>query len=139
MTASNALGDEILMFVVGKLLNPRCFKGVKNKSCLYRVQKKAWTNSDLFEESVHGLDRKFQRENRRIALIVDNCPAHPDGNDLKAIELVFLPSNTTCYLVQFGHWNRNVEFYQSGALLLLLKITKRHHHLGFLMPWRCSF
>ena len=45
--------------------------------------------SDLFEELVRELDRKFQREDRKIALIVNNCSAHPDINDLKAIELVF--------------------------------------------------
>ena len=53
--------------------------------------------SDLFEEWVRELDRKFQREDRKIALIVENCPAHPDINDLKAIELVFLPPNTTSH------------------------------------------
>ena len=50
--------------------------------------------SDLFEEWVHELDRKFQREDRKITLIVDNFPAHSDINDLKAIELVFLPHQT---------------------------------------------
>ena len=49
---------------------------------------------------------------RKIALIVDNCPAHPDVNDLRAIELVFLPPNTTSHTqpmdqVKFGHWNWN--------------------------------
>ena len=51
--------------------------------------------SDLFEEWVRELDRKFQREYRKIALKVDNCPAHSDINDLKATELVFVPPNTT--------------------------------------------
>ena len=47
--------------------------------------------------SVRELDSKGQREDRKIALMVDNCPAHPDINDLKAIELVFLPLNTTSH------------------------------------------
>ena len=53
--------------------------------------------SDLFEEWVRELDREFQHEDKKIALIVDNCPAHPDINNLKAIELVFLPPNTTSH------------------------------------------
>ena len=73
-------------------LNPCCFKGVKNKPCLYRALKK-----DLFEKWVRERDRKFQRE-LSTALIVDNCPAHLDVNDLKAKELVFLPPNTTSYV-----------------------------------------
>ena len=41
--------------------------------------------SNLFEKWVRKLDRKFQCEGRKIALIVDKCPAHPDINGLKAI------------------------------------------------------
>ena len=52
-------------------------------------------SSFLFDKWVKGLDRKFEKENRKIVLIVDNCPAHPAVDGLKAIELVFLPPNTT--------------------------------------------
>ena len=88
MAASNASGDKIPI----NLLVSR----ESRKSPVDIVpRKKSWMTSDLFEEWVRELDRKFQREDRKIALIVDNCPAHPDINDLKAIELVFLPPNTT--------------------------------------------
>ena len=95
MAASNALGDRKPMFVIGKSLNLRPFKGVKNKPCRCRARKKAWLNSDLFEEWVRKLDCKFQPENRKIALIVDYCPVYSDVSELKGIELVFLPSNAT--------------------------------------------
>ena len=74
------------------------------------------------------LFRKQGRKKRKISLILDICPAHPDVNvrSIIAIELVF------------GYWIRNTEFYQSGVLLLLLKITKIFNHLAFLMPRRCS-
>ena len=52
-------------------------------------------DSDLFEEWVREQDRKFECENRKILLIVDNCPAHPQIGGLKAIEMCFLPPNTT--------------------------------------------
>ena len=38
---------------------------------------------------------KFQKENRKIALIIDNCPAHPTIADLSNVKLIFVPSNTT--------------------------------------------
>ena len=38
---------------------------------------------------------KFQKENRKIALIIDNCPAHPTIADLSNVKLIFLPPNTT--------------------------------------------
>ena len=50
-------------------------------------------DSALFEEWVRELDRKFVRENRKIALIVDNCPAHPHIEGLDTTQLVFLPPN----------------------------------------------
>ena len=52
-------------------------------------------DSDLFEEWVREQDRKFECENRKILLIVDNCLAHPQIGGLKAIDMCFLPPNTT--------------------------------------------
>ena len=52
-------------------------------------------SSFLFDEWVKELDRKFEKENCKIVLIVDNCPAHPIVDGLKTIELVFLQQNTT--------------------------------------------
>ena len=49
----------------------------------------------LFEEWVRELDVKFQKESRKIALIFDNCPAHPTIADLSNVKLIFLPPNTT--------------------------------------------
>ena len=51
--------------------------------------------STLFEEWVRELDVKFQKEVRKIALIIDNCPAHPTIADLSNAKLIFLPANTT--------------------------------------------
>ena len=59
------------------------------------VAKKSWMDCDLLEEWVRETDRKFLAEKRKIALIVDNCPAHPKVEGLKAIDLIFLPPNTT--------------------------------------------
>ena len=49
----------------------------------------------LFTKWVKELDQKFAAEDRKMALIVDNCPAHPIVDGLKSIELIFLPPNTT--------------------------------------------
>ena len=52
-------------------------------------------DSEIFSDYVRRLDAKFHVEGRKVALIIDNCPAHPNVDNLKAIELVFLPPNTT--------------------------------------------
>ena len=95
MTASNALGEKIPIFYIRKSASPRRFKHVRNPPCRYRSQKKAWMDGTLFEEWLHELHRKFEMQGRKVAMIVDNCPAHPEVLGLKAINLQFLPSNTT--------------------------------------------
>ena len=95
LAAGNALGQKLPMFIIGKAKKPRCFKNLKHLPCRYRGQKKSWMDSDLFEDWVREQAKTFERQNRKVLLIVDNCPAHPKIGGLKAIELCFLPPNTT--------------------------------------------
>ena len=95
MAAANALGEKLPMFVIGKSKNPHGFKNVKKVPCRYRAQKKSWMDMDLFEEWVRETDKEFQKKERKICLIIDNCPAHIDVPGLSNIRLVFLPPNTT--------------------------------------------
>ena len=93
LAAGNATGEKLPLFVIGKSAKPGCFSGIKCLPCCNRSQKKNWMDGDLFTEWVKELDQKFAAQDRKIALIVDNCPAHlVDG--WKAIELIFLPLNT---------------------------------------------
>ena len=50
---------------------------------------------DFFTEWVNELDQKFLAQERKIALIFDNCRANPIVDGLKAIELILLLPNTT--------------------------------------------
>ena len=52
-------------------------------------------SSELFEEWIKEIDRKFSVQKRKVALIIDNCPAHPNVPNLNWVELIFLPPNTT--------------------------------------------
>ena len=52
-------------------------------------------DSVLFEEWVRDINEDFQVEGRKVALIIDNCPAHPIIENLSHLKLVFLPPNTT--------------------------------------------
>ena len=49
----------------------------------------------IFTKWVTKFDRKCQHQRRKVALIIDNCPAHPKIQGLKAVTLIFLPQNTT--------------------------------------------
>ena len=98
IAAANMNGDKLPMFVIGRSNKPRCFKGVKKLPCRYRGQKKSWMDSQRFEEWVRELDDQFEKENRKVALLLDNCTAHPEIGGLKSIDIFFLPPNTTSVL-----------------------------------------
>ena len=98
MEARNAIEEKLLMFVIDKSKTTRCLKHIKNVPCKYKSQKKSWVDSQIFEEWVHKLNQTFQMEGRKIALLIDNCPAHPFVSDLTIVQLVFLPPNNTSVL-----------------------------------------
>ena len=98
LAAANINGYKLPVFVTGKSQKPRCFKNIKKLPCYYRGQKKSWMDLTLFEEWVRQLDNQFEKENQEIALIIDNCTAYPEIGGLKAIDLFFLPPNTTLVL-----------------------------------------
>ena len=95
LAAGNAVGEKLPMLVIGKAEKSRCFKGVKSLPCQYKSQKKSWMGSEIFSYYARRLDAKFHVEGRKVALIIGNCPAHPHVDNLKVIELVFLPPNAT--------------------------------------------
>ena len=45
----------------------------------------------LFEKYIREMDKKLVSEERKIALVIQNCPAHPQIENLKSINLLFLP------------------------------------------------
>lgn len=100
MVAGNMTGTEKLkLLIIGKSAKPRCFSGVKSLPVDYRNNKKAWMTSSIFEEWLQKLDKRFHRENRKVLLFIDNCPAHPKiTKDLKSIKLAFFPPNMTSKL-----------------------------------------
>jgi len=81
--------EKCLLFVTGKLQNPRCFKNVKSLPVMYKANKRAWMTGELFEEWVVAFDRKMKRQKRKVLLFVDNCPANTDVANLSATKLVF--------------------------------------------------
>ena len=85
MAAANGMGDKLPMFVIGKAKNLQFFKNVKFLPCRNRNQQKRQMDGRLFEEWLREL----------VAFVIDNRPAHPHIDNLKAIKLYFLPPNTT--------------------------------------------
>lgn len=96
---ANLLGTEKRkLFVIGKSQNPRCFKNIKTIPVEYRANKSAWMTSELFAEHLKIWDSELRKMGRKVLLLVDNCPAHPEVRDLKNIKLEFFPPNVTSVL-----------------------------------------
>ena len=98
MAAASATGEKLEMFVIGKSKKPRCFQNLKQLPCRYRAQKKCWMTGVLFDEWVRKLDSFFRAQSRKVAHLIDNCPAHPEIKNLTNINLIFLLPNTTSVL-----------------------------------------
>ena len=78
-------------------------------------------NSEIFEEWVRKLDRKFRADDRNIALIIDNCPAYPSISNLTNVQLVFLPPNTTSILQPMDQGViRSLKAHYRGKVVRLL-------------------
>ena len=96
LVCSNMSGtDKLPLLVIGKSKNPRCFKHVKSLPTEYLANKKAWMTSEIFIDWLHKVDKKMTKRKKKIVMIVDNCPAHPNVPGLKSVNLVFLPPNST--------------------------------------------
>ncbi|XP_012938262.1 tigger transposable element-derived protein 4 [Aplysia californica] len=94
--------DKLPLLVIGKSQKPRCFKHCSHFPLKYLANSKSWMTGEIFESWVRQLDNRFGRENRKVALFMDDCPAHPDIDNLSAITLVRLPPNTTAVLQPCG-------------------------------------
>ena len=90
----NAMGNKLVMFVIGKSRNPYSFVGAKHLPCKYRNKKNAWIEYYSKNEWVQEIDN-LQKRKKYIALITDNCQTHSTSNNLTSVELIFLPPNTT--------------------------------------------
>ncbi len=87
-------------FVIGKYAKPRCFTGIRPESLGvdYTYNKKAWMTCKTFDEYLLKWNSHLVRQNRKICLLIDNCPAHALLREYSNIEIHFLPPNTTSKL-----------------------------------------
>ncbi|KAF0762407.1 tigger transposable element-derived protein 4-like [Aphis craccivora] len=96
VAANISCTEKRKIMVIGKSKNPRCFKNIKRLPVTYKADKSAWMTSILFEEEIRKWDAELK--GRKVLLLVDNCPAHPNLSNLINIEMIFFPANTTSIL-----------------------------------------
>lgn len=94
--------------VIGQYKKPKCFTtkakllaktAVGNSHEVeYHDSPNAWMTSAIFTRYIVKLDRAFKRQNRHVALLLDNATVHKVNVALTNTKLVFLPANTTSKL-----------------------------------------
>ena len=118
--------DKREPLIIGRARQPRCFgkRSVRSLGYDYYFNKKAWMTRIIWLEWLKRFDEDMQRQNRQIILLVDNCSAHiePIDYDLKAIQLEFLPPNTTSQLqpLDAGIIRTFKAYYRQGFLRLAI-------------------
>lgn len=98
----SSLGEKLPLLFIGKSKTPRCFKNSTFNShehkIKYKHSSKAWMTSSIFIEWLEDLNLLFSRQNRKILLLLDNAPVHPNYIEYSNVELFFYPPNTTSLL-----------------------------------------
>jgi hypothetical protein len=98
LICANSLGTEKLKrIVIGRSREPRCFRGKAAVPVVYKNNSNSWMTSEIFTEFLQNLNKKMRLNDRKIALIIDNCSAHP-SIPLSNVKLIFLPPNATSRL-----------------------------------------
>lgn len=64
----------------------------------YRYNSSAWMTMEIFKDYITRLNRSFARDNRHVAILLDNASVHKIKESFSHIKLVFLPANTTSKL-----------------------------------------
>lgn len=88
--------------------------------------------STVFETWVKQLDRSMVANGRKIVLMVDNCTAHCNIDNLMAIKLVFLPPNTTSVIQPLDQGI--IKNFKAHYRKLVLKDIIRHMDLHGTKP-----
>nr|XP_003221764.2 PREDICTED: tigger transposable element-derived protein 4 [Anolis carolinensis] len=84
--------EKLPLLVIGKNKTPCCFQSTKSPLVQYHPSAMQWKTSNVFEQWLSKLDKKFKMQKRRVVIFVDPFPDFPEVKDLKCIKLVFFPS-----------------------------------------------
>lgn len=83
------------LVLIGKSARPRCFKKQECLPVTYKANSRVWMTRELFSCWLQKFDEDMVAEKCSVVLILDNCTAHNSQAKLTAVNLKYLPPNTT--------------------------------------------
>lgn len=98
LICTNMTGEEKLpLLVIGRTSEPRVFTNVRTLPVLYEANDQAAMIDEIFSSWLVLIDKKFQQEGRKVALIIDGDIPHSPYVQLQldAVKLFFLPHPAT--------------------------------------------
>ena len=101
VVCANLAGEKEKLVIIGKSKKTHSFPKRRldrerfNQMIHYCANTNGWQTSILFEDFLRKFNNKMKLQRRHILLLLDNCPSHPDLNNLSNIKLQFLPKSTT--------------------------------------------
>ncbi|XP_040072206.2 tigger transposable element-derived protein 6-like [Ixodes scapularis] len=88
--------DKRKVLIIGKSVNPRCFKGCRELDMQYEANGKAWMTRVIFGKWLKEFDVDMCSQKRKVCLLLDNCTAHYVPQlELTNVELRYFPPNAT--------------------------------------------
>ena len=120
--ATNATGNDLVpLSLIGKLKQPRCFRG-RTLKLRYYSQARAWSDTKVFNRWWEDFRNYIRtKTNAKVLLIMDNCGPHGKEliDPLHQITVKFLPPNCT-----------SVYQPMDCGVIAMLKKKYRYHLLG---------
>ena len=116
----NSTGSHKLKpIIIGKSTKPRVFGNFRvDMYCDYFGNANAWMTKDLFAKFLINFDREMIRENRNVALLMDNCSSHKIDLELFRVKIIYFPPNTTSLLQPLDNGIiRNLKLHYKKQLL----------------------
>jgi hypothetical protein len=125
-------GEVFKPLIVGKSENPRSFPKFGNKSFYYDYSPTAWVTKTIFEKYIYILNNIFSSQNKKVAIIIDNCSAHYIQADrFQNISLFYLPPNTTSIAQPLDGGIIEVSKRKYRSSLVQMKLDFIYKHLDF--------
>ena len=90
--------DKIDPLIIGKSARPQCFRMTGIIPLPYQSNSTAWMTGAIWQQWIKGFNSRMKQLDKKVILFIDNCPGHPEVNDLSNVTVQYLPPQTTSHL-----------------------------------------
>ncbi len=100
---------------------PRAFGRHLPTDVQWKANDKARMSASLFQDYLEHFNVKMRQENRKVLLLLENAPVHPNL-ELSNVKMLFFPPNTTagCQPLDAGIIKNFKVYYRRSFLNFLL-------------------